>query len=539
MKKLIAKIVLMSLLVTPLGAIFPLVANAADPNWDTTGSYVINMNYLGTDYAHDMNLTQDNTGNLTGNGGSPSGANVYTWTITSGTVSADTIDFMANYTATSDAVTPQTVLHVIGTIASNGTMSGTWSDNYQGGQRSGTWTTASGMADYTYVTTNPATAITSTDATLNGTNGGTAATGHSFWVSSAPFSTASPTLPAGVYSTPDLGPIAAYTAFSAPLSSVTGMPAPTANTTYYFAAWSNVGGTWYPGEVLQFTTAANSNPSTVKVTIVKYIDGAMATATSANNSDFPMSATWNAQNIGSGTGNYALGAANNPAYQATTVDMTSGASYSTYEVTGGSVVGSACVANGAPYALTGYSVGDTLAQAQQAAPTMTAPAFTNLTSDKFVIVRNDDCSTPGTGSTGTGGLQGTVTDGVLKVDSITVVKSSSTANGTYEDGWKYIFHITAPTNESKLAMKFADWMSGSNMIPVANNMRISSAQADNSGAMITLTAANTYSTPALNMVTDLSSTMAGRQVEIIVDVKIPVGTVSGSYSTTYGVQSTP
>jgi|GEM_PF-1833182 hypothetical protein len=121
-------------------------AIAAAPNWNTTGSYVVALNYLGTDYPHDMSLTQDGLGNLTGNGGSPAGANVYTWVIDSGSVSGDTINFSAHYTATADAVTPLTVMNVTGVIAPGGTMSGTWSDNYNGGSRAGTWTTTSGNA---------------------------------------------------------------------------------------------------------------------------------------------------------------------------------------------------------------------------------------------------------------------------------------------------------------------------------------------------------------------------------------------------------
>jgi len=65
-----------------------------------------------------MSLVQDSSGNLTGNGGSPAGANVYTWAITSGSVSGNAINITANYTATADAVTPQTVLNLTGTIAS-------------------------------------------------------------------------------------------------------------------------------------------------------------------------------------------------------------------------------------------------------------------------------------------------------------------------------------------------------------------------------------------------------------------------------------
>ena len=400
MKKNIAKIALLALLIAPFGIAH--LTKAATPNWNTTGSYVVDFNYQSVNYSHDMSLTQDNMGNLTGHGGSPAGSNVYTWALTSGSVSGNTIDFMANYTATADAVTPQTTMHVTGTIAPNGTMSGTWSDNYQGGSRAGTWDTTSGMAtaitalpgtlaaqdfgvvnydtglgmlkgytagfgvtdatfagaqsvvvklysgttllqtntailpkfnaditgiqfsspfdvsgNFAYATdgywtnvkesqygqsmpatkvvatvtlangkivtaentnltgdpttiypaniasvmTNPATAVTMTDATLNGTNGNSAATGHSFWVSLNTFSTASPTIPSGVYSTPDFGAIAANTPFSASLSSLTTTGIPTnlptimPNTTYYFAAWSLVGGTWYPGQILTFTTS--------------------------------------------------------------------------------------------------------------------------------------------------------------------------------------------------------------------------------------------------------------------------------------------
>ncbi len=121
-------------------------AEAAAPNWDVSDNYVANFNYLGTDYAHDVILVQDGLGNLTGNGGSPAGSPVYTWVITSGSVSGDTVDFFANYTATADAVTPLTVMHVMGTVALNGSISGTWSDNYNGGARAGTWTTTSGTA---------------------------------------------------------------------------------------------------------------------------------------------------------------------------------------------------------------------------------------------------------------------------------------------------------------------------------------------------------------------------------------------------------
>src|ERR1700733_3232139 len=107
-------------------------------------------------------------------------------------------------------------------------------------------------------TTNAATAITSTNATLNGMNGDTAATDSSFWVSTSTFSTASSTMPAGVYSTADLGAHGADAAFSASLSSATGLPAVTPGTKYYYAAWISTDGgtTWIPGAVENFTTVS-------------------------------------------------------------------------------------------------------------------------------------------------------------------------------------------------------------------------------------------------------------------------------------------
>lgn len=144
MKSITARVLSFALLFASVGSAIP--ALAATPNWNTSGAYVVAFNYLGTDYSHDMVLAQNGAGLLTGSGGSPSGANVYTWVITSGSVSGDTIDFLANYTATADAVTPLTTMHVTGTVASNGTMSGTWTDNYQGGARAGTWTSTSGTA---------------------------------------------------------------------------------------------------------------------------------------------------------------------------------------------------------------------------------------------------------------------------------------------------------------------------------------------------------------------------------------------------------
>src|SRR3989344_3712253 len=122
----------------------PLSAGAA-ASWDVTGSWVVAFDYLGTPYSHDMVLTQDSAGDLTGSGGYPAGGtHIYTWALTSGSVDGSTIDFYADSPASADAVTPQPATPVGGTIANHRTMSGTWRASCQGGSRGGAWAPPSG-----------------------------------------------------------------------------------------------------------------------------------------------------------------------------------------------------------------------------------------------------------------------------------------------------------------------------------------------------------------------------------------------------------
>jgi hypothetical protein len=276
-------------------------------------------------------------------------------------------------------------------------------------------------------------------------------------------------------------------------------------------------------------------PTGVQVTVNKFVQGVRATALNANNTDFPMTASWNATNLGgAGAGSYVLTETSQTVYQAQTSEMSFGSSYSTKEDVTGAFVGASCESE-KPFALVGYTTGDTLALAMAGTPTTTMPAFTNLQTSKQVIVWNRNCALP------EGQIGGDVTgpQGVLRVTSVDMVDTTATADGSFGSGWKYVFHITAPSTEQNLTMKFSDWLQtgGGGTIAVANNMRISSAQADNAGATILLTAANLYATPALHMTTDLDPVMAGRQVEVTVDVAVPNGTPVGAYTTNYGVQS--
>jgi hypothetical protein len=142
MKKLISKIAIFVVLFASF--VLPGTSQAFT-TWDTTGSYVVGFQLTGDPavYSHDMNLSQDGSDNLSGGGGHPAGSPfTFAWAITSGTVVNNTVTITADYTLGAVGTT----MHMTGTIASNGTISGIWDDNYGGGLRTGTWSTTSGNA---------------------------------------------------------------------------------------------------------------------------------------------------------------------------------------------------------------------------------------------------------------------------------------------------------------------------------------------------------------------------------------------------------
>ena len=139
MKKTITIISSLALSVSLLVLPSPVGAVA---DWDVTGNWVVSFEYLGGYYSHDMVLTQDGLGNITGSGGYPAGGPYsFAWTITSGSISGSNTSLTMDYTVGAVGTT----MHMTGTVADNGTMSGNWDDNY-GGIRTGTWSTTSGAA---------------------------------------------------------------------------------------------------------------------------------------------------------------------------------------------------------------------------------------------------------------------------------------------------------------------------------------------------------------------------------------------------------
>lgn len=138
MNKFFVKTMISVMLLLPFSMALPTGA-AVIPQWNVSGSYEVEF-VLNGQYSHDMNLVQDSSGNITGNGGYPTvGAYSYSWHITSGTIVGDQLNLVILY----DTGVAGAIMHMSGVVAANGTMSGTWNDNAgsNGSTRYGTWST--------------------------------------------------------------------------------------------------------------------------------------------------------------------------------------------------------------------------------------------------------------------------------------------------------------------------------------------------------------------------------------------------------------
>jgi hypothetical protein len=146
---------------------------------------------------------------------------------------------------------------------------------------------------------------------------------------------------------------------------------------------------------------------------------------------------------------------------------------------------------------------------------------------------SDMTFTAGTGSTST-------TSTPLAVTGISTIQGNATADGTFADGWQWVLHFTVPTNESFFSMKFGDFTNGSSgTIPAKNDILFYSPQSSNASTQGTgLTETDNNYTQILDLNGDTSTSTAGRQIDIFVNVAVPSGTPIGTYSTTFGALST-
>lgn len=344
------------------------------------------------------------------------------------------------------------------------------------------------------VTTQAATSVSSSNATLHGMNGDTDATGSAFWVSTSTFSVASsssPSLPGGVYSTGELGAVASSTGFSAQLSDVdvpSALPI-TASTTYYYVAWVNIGGTWYPGEVMNVTTSPVATTSAPVISNISVTN----IGTSSAKINWTTDVAGNGQVMYGTTTSYgSTSALNNTASTTHSVTLTglNPAALYHFKVSSGNSAG------------------------------------TTTSSDQTFMTSSTGSTTP------------------LAVTSIDTIDANGVADGTFENGWKWVIHFTVPDNENAFRFQLTNWMmvgSSSITFPTAKNVRISTAQGSNASTTssgMTLSGANTYS-DWIYLTGDASTSTPGRQVDLTVEVRIPVGTTPGSYTANFVANSTP
>lgn len=121
----------------------------------------------------------------------------------------------------------------------------------------------------------------------------------------------------------------------------------------------------------------------------------------------------------------------------------------------------------------------------------------------------------------------------LAIDSITQTKTNAKANNSYENGWEWEFNITAfDETEDELQMQFSQWENNAHTINSSANMRFS---IDDGQTWHEINANDEYSEAVSISGIDNDETAQGNQLKIIVQTKIPVGSITGNYGVNYGI----
>ena len=120
----------------------------------------------------------------------------------------------------------------------------------------------------------------------------------------------------------------------------------------------------------------------------------------------------------------------------------------------------------------------------------------------------------------------------ITVNSIVMTKTKAKADNNYADGWQWEFNITVwNLAETSLKMKFDQW-SGFGVLAAGANMQYS---VGSSSPWINILANGTYPTTGADIGSIANSGVAGRQVKILVRMKVPFGTAAGYYNSNYGI----
>lgn len=120
----------------------------------------------------------------------------------------------------------------------------------------------------------------------------------------------------------------------------------------------------------------------------------------------------------------------------------------------------------------------------------------------------------------------------ISINSITMTKTTAKANNSYNNGWEWKFDLTVwDMSETKLKLMFAEW-TGPATIMAGGNMQYS---VDNGISWIVISANNAYPIQGADLSTIDNRTDTGRQIELLVQMKVPNGTLAGQYNSSYGI----
>ncbi len=122
----------------------------------------------------------------------------------------------------------------------------------------------------------------------------------------------------------------------------------------------------------------------------------------------------------------------------------------------------------------------------------------------------------------------------ISIDALTMTRPGARANDDYAAGWEWRFDITVwDLSETGLKMEFGPW-SGPMPVDAGGNMRYS---VDNGASWIEIADNGAYPANGAAIGTIDTSAAAGRQLSILVQMKVPPGTLAGNYGTTYGIET--
>lgn len=121
----------------------------------------------------------------------------------------------------------------------------------------------------------------------------------------------------------------------------------------------------------------------------------------------------------------------------------------------------------------------------------------------------------------------------LKVDNLVMTRSAARANNNYSAGWEWRIDITVWNEaETELKLRFGAW-NGAVVLPAANNMRYS---VDNGVTWVNITANDAYPENGAD-ISSITPINSSRQVSILVQMKVPAGTLAGTYGASYGIMT--